>query len=61
MTPTLSGPLSPRFRLMHKIGAWYDAEAYFRRRAKSGRAFTMPIPTFAMCCSRENPPTSASF
>ena len=31
---------------MHKIGAWYDAEAYFRRRAKSGRAFTMPIPGF---------------
>ena len=46
MTPTLSGPSSPRFRLMHKIGAWYDAEAYFRRRAKSGRAFTMPIPGF---------------
>ncbi len=46
MTPSLSTPSSPRFRLMHKIGAWYDAEAYFRRRAKSGRAFTMPIPGF---------------
>ena len=46
MTPTLSGPSSPRFRLIHKIGAWYDAEAYFRRRAKSGKAFAMPIPGF---------------
>ena len=36
----------PRFRLAHKIAAWYDAEAYFRRRAKSGRAFAMPIPGF---------------
>jgi cytochrome P450 family 110 len=36
--------VSPRFRLVHKIGAWYDAEAYFRRRAKSGKAFGMPIP-----------------
>ena len=36
----------PRFRLAHKIAAWYDAEAYFRRRAKSGKAFAMPIPGF---------------
>ena len=36
----------PRFRLVHKIAAWYDAEAYFRRRAKSGKAFAMPIPGF---------------
>ena len=46
MTRALSRPSSPRFRLIHKIGAWYDAEAYFRRRAKSGRAFAMPIPGF---------------
>ncbi len=44
MTVTLRGPSRPRFRLMHKIGAWHDAEAYFRRRAKSGKAFEMPIP-----------------
>jgi cytochrome P450 len=36
----------PRLRLAHKIAAWYDAEAYFRRRAKSGKAFAMPIPGF---------------
>lgn len=46
MSATLSRPSSPRFRLMHKIGAWYDAEAYFRRRAKCGRAFEVPIPGF---------------
>jgi cytochrome P450 family 110 len=36
--------VSPRFKLPHRIGAWYDAEAYFRRRAKAGKAFAMPIP-----------------
>jgi len=46
MTCALSRPSSPRFRLVHKIGAWYDAEAYVRRRAKSGRAFAMPISGF---------------
>ncbi|HET7742750.1 MAG TPA: cytochrome P450 [Mycobacterium sp.] len=46
MTSTLDSPSSPRFRFIHKIGAWYDAEAYFRRRAKSGRVFEMPIPGF---------------
>ncbi len=46
MTRALSRPSSPRFRLIHKVGAWYDAEAYFRRRAKNGKAFAMPIPGF---------------
>ena len=35
-----------RFRVGHKIAAWYDAEAYFRRRARDGKAFHMPIPGF---------------
>lgn len=35
---------TPRFRLAHKIAAWYDAEAYFRRRAGGGGLFDMPIP-----------------
>lgn len=38
--------VTSRFRLAHKIAAWYDAEAYFRRRATSGKAFGMPIPNF---------------
>ncbi len=48
----MSGPESPtakvkpRFRLSHKISAWYDAEAYFRRRARKSGAFAMPIPGF---------------
>jgi cytochrome P450 family 110 len=36
--------LTPRFGLIHTLGAWYDSEAYFRRRAKSGRPFGMAIP-----------------
>ncbi len=46
MTDSRAGrsSVSPRFKLVHRIGAWYDAEAYFRRRAKSGKAFGMPIP-----------------
>jgi len=36
--------VSPRFRLAHAIGAWYDSEAYFRRRAKGGKPFGMAIP-----------------
>jgi len=36
--------LSPCFRLAHTIGAWYDAEAYFRRRAERGKPFGMSIP-----------------
>jgi cytochrome P450 family 110 len=36
--------ISPRFRLGHAIAAWYDAEAYFRRRARGGSAFGMAIP-----------------
>jgi cytochrome P450 len=36
--------VGPRFKLPHRIGAWYDAEAYFRRRARAGKAFAMPIP-----------------
>jgi len=28
------------------VAAWYDAEAYFRRRAAEGSAFDMPIPGF---------------
>lgn len=36
--------VSPRFKLPHRVGAWYDAEAYFRRRARAGKAFAMPIP-----------------
>jgi cytochrome P450 len=42
MTGEFAAP--PRFRLAHKIAAWYDAEAYFRRRAKRGGVFGMPIP-----------------
>jgi cytochrome P450 family 110 len=43
-----------RFRLVHEVAAWYDPEAYFRRRARRGRAFDMPIPglgdvRFAAC------------
>lgn len=38
--------MSPRFALAHRIGAWYDAESYFRRRAKARKAFAMPIPGF---------------
>lgn len=34
----------PRFKLVHRIGAWYDAEAYLRRRARSRRPFGMPVP-----------------
>jgi len=34
----------PRLAMAHRLGAWYDAEAYFRRRAKQGNAFGMPIP-----------------
>ena len=36
--------ISPRFRLGHAIAAWYDAEAYFRWRARHGSAFGMAIP-----------------
>ncbi len=36
--------VSPRFKLLHAVGAWYDSEAYFRRRAKGGKAFGMAIP-----------------
>ena len=46
MTRAPRTTIRPRFRLVHKIAAWYDAEAYFRRRAKSGKAFAMPIPGF---------------
>lgn len=35
-----------RFGVAHKVAAWYDAEAYFRRRARGGEAFFMPIPGF---------------
>ena len=38
--------MTPRFAIAHKVGAWWDAEAYFRRRAKAGKAFEMPIPGF---------------
>lgn len=34
----------PRFKLVHRIGAWYDAEAYLRWRARSRRPFGMPVP-----------------
>lgn len=34
----------PHFTLAHGIGAWYDAEAYFRRRARKGTPFVMPVP-----------------
>lgn len=43
-TPAARASVGPRFKLPHRIGAWYDAEAYFRRRAKAGKAFGMPIP-----------------
>jgi len=46
MTRAPRTTVRPRFRIVHKIAAWYDAEAYFRRRAKSGKAFAMPIPGF---------------
>ena len=46
MTRAARTTVAPRFRLVHKIGAWYDAEAYFRRRAKSGKPFEVPIPGF---------------
>ena len=39
-------PSRLRFRIGHKVAAWYDAEAYFRRRARVGSAFHMPIPGF---------------
>ena len=39
-------PSRLRFRIGHKVAAWYDAEAYFRRRARIGSAFHMPIPGF---------------
>lgn len=42
MTPNHA--VRPRFGLVHKLAAWYDAEAYFRRRARSGSVFGMPIP-----------------
>jgi cytochrome P450 family 110 len=32
-------------RLATAISAWYDAEAYFRRRAKGGNPFDMAIPS----------------
>lgn len=35
-----------RFRIVHRVAAWYNAEAYFRRRAAGGKAFDMPIPGF---------------
>jgi cytochrome P450 family 110 len=38
--------VSPQFRIRHRVAAWYDAEAYFRRQARGGTAFTMPIPGF---------------
>ena len=34
----------PRFKLVHRIGAWYDAEAYLRWRARLRRPFGMPVP-----------------
>lgn len=46
MTAALSTPARLRLRFVHKIGAWYDAEAYFRRRARRGTAFEVPIPGF---------------
>ena len=42
MTAQSAGAL--RFRIAHKIAAWYDAEAYFRRRANACGVFGMPIP-----------------
>ena len=42
MTPKPTA--TARFRLAHKISAWYDAEAYFRRRARGAGVFGMPIP-----------------
>ncbi len=51
MTPTLSGPSSPRFRLMHKIGAWYDAEEYhqnyFERNPNQGYCRVVIVPKVA--------------
>ncbi len=41
---TLDAKVPYRFRLVHKIAAWYDAEAYFRRRANGGGVFGVPIP-----------------
>lgn len=40
---TKSG-ITPRLRFAHAVAAWYDAEAYFRRRSRRGRPFGMSIP-----------------
>lgn len=36
--------IAPRLRFAHAVAAWYDAEAYFRRRSRRGRPFVMSIP-----------------
>ncbi|QRY50207.1 cytochrome P450 [Mycolicibacterium septicum] len=36
--------ITPRLRFAHAVAAWYDAEAYFRRRSRRGRPFGMSIP-----------------
>lgn len=36
--------ITPRLRFAHAFAAWYDAEAYFRRRSRRRRPFGMSIP-----------------
>ncbi|SER63816.1 Cytochrome P450 [Mycobacterium sp. 88mf] len=36
--------ITPRLRFAHAVAAWYDAEAYFRRRSRRRRPFGMSIP-----------------
>lgn len=36
--------ITPRMRFAHAVAAWYDAEAYFRRRSRRGCPFGMAIP-----------------
>ena len=54
--------LSPRFRLVHTVGAWYDSEAYFRRKRQARQALWHGRSRVsAKCCSRRDPSAFREF